>query len=68
LTASWLTKRWRRKNFAGGEDELITQTIKSYLKKIENLPREKKYNRVMGFLLRRGFGYDKAKKAITNYL
>jgi len=33
-----------------------------------NLPREKKYQRVMGFLLRRGFGYDEVKRIMAKIL
>jgi regulatory protein len=48
----------------GGEEENLAETaLKSYLHKIKNLPREKQYNRAMGYLLRRGFSYDEAKKA-----
>jgi len=52
--------------FAEGEqEELIDSAAKIYLKKLQsrsrngNLPREKVYNRLMGYLLRRGFDYGK---------
>ena len=48
----------------GAEENLAEVALKSYAKKIANLTREKRYNRAMGFLLRRGFSYDQAKKVI----
>lgn len=49
-------------------DELIAQAGKSYLKKCSNLPKEKVYNRLMGFLLRRGFDYGKVSSFVKEAL
>lgn len=48
----------------GEQEELIDSAAKAYLKKIKNLPREKAYQRLMGYLLRRGFDYEKVSKAV----
>ncbi len=55
-------------NLAESEEELIKKALKTYIKKSTNLAREKIYNRSMGFLLRRGFGYDKSKRAVSEFL
>ena len=52
----------------GEEEDLVSLALKSYSNKIKNLSREKQYNRAMGYLLRRGFSYDEAKKAVKKYL
>lgn len=55
--------------FAEGEqEELIDSAAKIYLKKIHNLPREKVYNRLMGYLLRRGFDYGKVSTKVKELL
>lgn len=55
--------------FAEGEQEkLIDSAAKVYLKKCINLPREKVYTRLMGYLLRRGFDYDKVSRKAKDLL
>lgn len=46
-------------------DESLDEILKKYLKKCKNVPREKIYNRAMGFAIRRGFSYDQAKNAFN---
>jgi len=50
------------------QEELINSAAKSYLKKCASLPKEKIYNRLMGFLLRRGFDYDKVSRYVKALL
>ena len=60
------------------QEELISQAAKSYMKKLEhqsrpkagctNLPKEKVYRRLMGYLLRRGFDYDKVSREVKEVL
>jgi len=50
------------------EENLAEMALKSYSNKIKNLPREKQYNRAIGYLLRRGFSLDETKKAVRKYL
>jgi regulatory protein len=45
-------------------DESLDEVLKKYLKKCKNVPREKVYNRALGFMIRRGFSYDQAKNAL----
>jgi len=52
----------------GEQEELIDSAAKIYLKKIQNLPREKIYNRLMGYLLRRGFDYGKVSVKVKEIL
>lgn len=54
--------------FGDEEQELVERTLRSYFKKVQNLPREKQYNRAMGYLLRRGFTLDESKKAVKKFL
>jgi regulatory protein len=49
---------------SGEAEGLAADALAPYLKKITGLPREKQYNRAMGFLMRRGFSLDEAKKAV----
>ena len=44
-------------------DESLDEVLIKYLKKSKNIPREKIYNRTLGFLMRRGFSYEMAKNA-----
>lgn len=46
------------------EGENLHHRLQIYWKRIAKLPREKQYNRAMGYLLRRGFSLDEAKKAV----
>jgi len=55
-------------NLAESEEELIKKALKTYIKKSTNPTRDKIYNRSIGFLLRRGFGYDKSKRAVSEFL
>lgn len=50
------------------EGEAATELVKKYLKKVRNLPKEKIYNRALGFLMRRGYNYDIAKSALQKEL
>ncbi len=50
------------------EGEAATELVKKYLKKVRNLPKEKIYNRALGFLMRRGYNYDIAKTALQKEL
>jgi len=43
--------------------ELAIDLAQKKYKLVKNLSRDKIYSRVVGFLLRRGFSYDEAKKA-----
>jgi regulatory protein len=52
----------------GEQEELIDAAAKVYLKKIRNLPREKVYTRLMGYLLRRGFDYGKVSGKVKEIL
>ena len=52
----------------GETNELSEEALKSYFKRAGNLPEEKLYQRSMGFLLRRGFSLDEAKKAVKKLL
>ncbi len=55
--------------FAEGEqEELIDSAAKTYLKKTHGLPREKVYNRLTGYLLRRGFDYGKVSTKVKELL
>ena len=45
---------------------LADEALKTYSRRLKNLPREKQYQRAVSFLLRRGFSYDEAKKAVNN--
>ncbi|MDH4358471.1 MAG: recombination regulator RecX [Candidatus Berkelbacteria bacterium] len=47
---------------------LAETALKSYLKRSGGLSKEKLYQRSMGFLLRRGFSLDEAKKAVKKVL
>jgi len=50
------------------EDENLLELTKKYLKKNKNLPKEKLYNRALGFLLRRGYSYSKCRDALKDSL
>ncbi len=50
------------------EDENLLELTEKYLKKNKNLPREKLYNRALGFLLRRGYSYGKCKDTLKKFL
>jgi len=43
---------------------LADEALKTYSRRLKNLSREKQYQRAVAFLLRRGFSYDEAKKAV----
>lgn len=47
---------------------LAETALKSYLKRSGGLSKERLYQRSMGFLLRRGFSLDEAKKAVKKVL
>lgn len=49
------------------EQENVSELAKKYLKN-KNLPREKLYNRTLGFLLRRGYSYELSKQAVGQAL
>ena len=46
------------------EQEGLEEIFAKFCRRNKNLPREKFYNRALGFLLRRGFSYDESKKAV----
>ncbi|MCX6809277.1 MAG: regulatory protein RecX [Candidatus Berkelbacteria bacterium] len=48
------------------EQERLDEVLQKYLKRSANVPREKIYNRALGFLMRRGFSYDLSKKALQD--
>lgn len=50
------------------EQDNLDALAQKQLEKNKNLPREKLINRTLGYLLRRGYSYDKCKKIINNYL
>jgi len=52
----------------GETNELSEEALKSYLKRAGSLPKQKLYQRSMGFLLRRGFSLDEAKKTVKKFL
>ena len=54
--------------FREDESGLIESALKSYSAKIRHLPRAKQYNRTIAYLLRRGFSYEEAKKAVGKFL
>ncbi len=45
------------------ESENLDELTKRYLSKIRSIPKEKQYNRTLGYLIRRGYSFDAAKKA-----
>lgn len=50
------------------EQENLEKLAQKQLEKNKSLPREKLVNRTLGYLLRRGYSYDKCRKIINNYL
>lgn len=52
----------------GEQEELIDCAAKVYLKKVKNLPKDKIYTRLIGYLLRRGFDYDKVSRRVKGII
>jgi len=50
------------------EEKALSRRLQIYWKRIADLPREKQYNRAMGYLLRRGFPLDEVKKAVNGVI
>jgi SOS response regulatory protein OraA/RecX len=46
------------------ENTLIHKLIEKKQRSVERYPKEKQYEKIVAFLLRKGFGYDDVKKAL----
>lgn len=52
----------------GDEEKNVLELAQKQLKKNKNLPKEKAINRILGFLIRRGYSYEKSRKAINEMM
>lgn len=49
------------------EEEIIKKVIEKKMKMYFSLPTEKKYNKLLSFLIRNGYEYEKAKTLLNDY-
>jgi len=49
-------------------DESLEEVLKKYLKKCLNVPREKIFNRALGYMVRRGFDFGSSRDKLLLYL